>query len=757
MFASQIVRRLLPSLSPAHHKRRMGQHQASRRLQLESLEPRLALSHLAVVSEGGTGSWSWTGTYVWSQGDTPGTGSAHDSCEFFPNFGSSGAYSGISAGAGACDIGHLFSVDARVQSYPPGAYSWTHVASASASITGVWKIEPDENENYGDAVEVIVDVVDTSFGTGTFSCTVSGVAPAGQLNKIGDTISVSMSGHAQLSTHNNSEWVEAAGAGYVDAVLRKPPVDIVAEGVEWNAEKGGIDIAYQIVGNLPVPLVAQVAWIGAGGKVLSSFNVQPGLQGPGDHEVNIPAQRLGLPPAGATAVKVTYDPFNAAKELSEGNNASTPLAYAPTITGLTAKYDGDARADVIGRFFKGVAFSGQVFYFTLSESLAAIRPQVTFKVGNAKLAATAESDGVSYHTVSYDKTASLAANTHVRATAALAANGKAVAAADAVLDIVSLPKWFNAIKPYSQQFDPATESYVFSGSFFDFSTNKQTKFTVPDKKGKQTLWLGAKTNNGLEAHADIRVVAGLDPTRQPTATGKANAKLTCLDTTIALKNDLAIAADLNPRTLAINSLTATYHDAGSATKPLFAGTVFHVPPFEIKCDVQADITYSADIILAFKKGTSTTALRLDTAKSRMEFDTTSVVSGTFKMPAGIGLISKNLKKFYDVAKKVKNANPSSWTLGELVDYLADALKDKGLLPNFEASAQLNSTIKLKGAAGISGSLKKLAVSKPSLSGSLVVSLDNADLSFVWPAVLKPVHVTELDLSELGLEYSVTLP
>ena len=355
--------------------------------------------------------------------------------------------------------------------------------------------------------------------------------------KVGDQLTLTLSASCSLDVEYymgiSDEFFAGTEIGVTVKVL--PAVtDIAAKPLVWDPIKSGIDLGYHVDGNLPQPLVAQVAWVGVGGKALSSFNVQLGTPSPGDYSTNVPESRLGLPPAGATGVTVKYDPFNSISEDKSNNTAST--TYSPAITNLTARLDGDSRDNVIGRFFKDVPVNDQVFHFKLSDSLAAIQPQVTFQIsGVGKLTATAESGGVTYDTASFDGTAALPPNTHVTAQAALANGASPVATADALIDIVPLPKWMDFIKPFGdKRFDPATMSYIFSGSLFDFDSSKVKGFTIPMTKGKQTVWFGGGTKNGLGTQVDISVATGLDPTKKPVTTGSAKAQLTYLGNSLVL-------------------------------------------------------------------------------------------------------------------------------------------------------------------------------------------------------------------------------
>jgi hypothetical protein len=295
---------------------------------------------------------------------------------------------------------------------------------------------------------------------------------------IGSTIRIVVNSSGQ-----SDAWTKADGTprGKVSADFQAGyymPPDLVAGAVTFNPA-GGVDFQYSvnftdITGTAPK---AQLFWgddNGPTGAALYTEDV-PLARGVYNRHLN----SVAAPPSGATRLWLVVDGEQVTDEQSFDNNKSSSAPYNFGVTFTGAKFDGDSRPDVVGRFFAGISAPGENYTLQLSPDVASFvtsSSQVVVKVGNTTLTAarsdpTAAWDHRTYVTSSHDP-GLLTKSTPL--TVQIIAGGHILATATETIDVEPLPTWLTNVKPLTKSFDTNTLTYSFSGPMLNVTTGSRS-------------------------------------------------------------------------------------------------------------------------------------------------------------------------------------------------------------------------------------------------------------------------------------------
>jgi hypothetical protein len=388
--------------------------------------------------------------------------------------------------------------------------------------------------------------------------------------------------HLVMVLDPDNAIIEYSETNNVAAVVLPATADLRADSLAWNATQGGAVFTVGVNGTLPPSQTIDVRFhwssTSALSGSLSSFNV---VLSAGTTTSSVTADRLGTPPAGAQFLLMQVDPFNRITESNESELSNVkPLAYAPAIELVSVTHDGDNRSDWIGRFISGVDVSGQAAEFRLSESLAALRPQVQVQLGGQTR--TASPKGADGRTYSLDFNPGAFEEGEVKMTpAAVLGSTELKKGSDTTIDVVRLADWIDVLTSKDIGFDPATGQYVIKGKWLNVQVGELFKID-------SGVWFGGllPSFGSLDAGVEVTVVAGLNPMAEPTVSGTVDVNLVWFGTPIYSKSftstgggPFTATVNLEGRTLEIESAKFQYKESnvslpGAGTISLFGGEEF---------------------------------------------------------------------------------------------------------------------------------------------------------------------------------------
>jgi hypothetical protein len=409
---------------------------------------------------------------------------------------------------------------------------------------------------------------------------------------------------------------------------RQPP-SVTPTSLNWDTIQGGADYGYQVSGGT-IPSNTQVAlyWsrtdrfadrIGGpipGTSTTIAAGTGQGTYGPFHATPNTLANITGLPPEGATHLLVVTDPNNVLGNFSESTNVRS-LLYNPTVM-VKAKYDGNPGGNEMGRYFTNTSYTHVLqdnFYtVTLSDSLAALRPQVEVKIGGQEFAAALDpSNPVTYTTQPFDPGSLSPGRTPLMGEALIGTRD--IADFSSTILVEPLSGWILGLSSGHPdiRFDPLSDgghgAYVFDG-FLPGLSLQGTVFTIPD----DVPFIGGLPLQ-YTAGFEVNVVAPLAVSSTPTLKGGLQANLTLgpsitlpvlsIGPTVEEQNGnwrftVTPGATLDPVTLNANGAFLTL--ALDYNKPqALQATLYHsfdvVFPFDIPTFLEFDVTASLGVML----------------------------------------------------------------------------------------------------------------------------------------------------------------
>lgn len=420
---------------------------------------------------------------------------------------------------------------------------------------------------------------------------------------------------AESNEDNNVQYVEVT------------QVDLSPASLSWNVAEGGVDYSYSVDGKLLQDSTAALYWSDdqAFDKSKDIFVAQSLIKaGQTPSGVHIDSSSIVNPPASARFLLLVVDPDGQVSESDETNNVK-PLAYEPKVS-INAKYDGDSDLAVVGRFFaRSGIVNDESFTVTLSDSLAALRPDGLVKVGGVGLRTTPKTgllgtwDGKTFETEAFDP-GTLSGDTPLRAQALR--NSQSLNEADSTsIHVVPFPSWLTALDNLSVSFAPTgggpTGSYTFRGFVANLGSPPDANSLPADLPFVGGKHIGASAGFGLQ------VVAGLSTDHDPTVSGFVGMKVTFLDATILEKNldtstnlgdttaKVGVTLDLalSPETLEANGdfgLTITLTDKAPLGERDFYSGITYVafPPAIVEYGIKANVNLDlkAQVKLSFHQG-----------------------------------------------------------------------------------------------------------------------------------------------------------
>ena len=721
---------------------------------VETLEGRALLSHLLVTAVSGTTSYNVAETYLIG---TPSedTVNLNDTGGLVPwgdytykGTAAATAKTGSSAGDNS-QLGDTIPGNVQGQEFALGAYSiaqlysdtadapWTATVTANASAKATLKIMPDAGQKVGDPVVVSVGYDPEDNGGATVTLTAGPVTHTGGISgnvitelgtdyiaKIGDTIPVSIVTSATNSGGSQGKASQVNGANSVFISIADSPVS-TGTALNWDAKGASVDYSYTNSGNLTQTPTISFVW--ASGETINTQLTKAvgsvsGATAKGTYPGSLLGKNLTTPPAHAKylLMVITVGQVQDVK----------PLAYNPSVT-VSDKYGATAGepANVLGRFFAGVPVVGEDLTITLSQELVVLNPGATglvVSLGGHPLTLKPTSSISGFVTANFDPSRY---NGSTPITVTDPRGGPGLAPIADKLDVIPLPSWFAAFADLSEEFDPTSKSYKFTGAFLNLKTGAFSGFAIPSAPG---LWLGTGLETGVDAHATVTIVAPLQSGKAPTTENfQVGASLTILGSTSPISlPEKTISLDLDPRTLGFKLSTYTYSAMGSSSVPLLKGLKpFNQPPLEISTALTSTVTYTVNLTVAFQSNGD-----LDPNNSSLQFSIQAPFKGTLGIAGytvGSAALDKALGNFITV---IKNSNPAGVVksaISEFFSYLATELGLDGILPSLTGGAAASGEIDLDGKVGLKGSADAAEPAHGTLTGQVNLMALPAKLDFTF--------------------------
>lgn len=558
---------------------------------------------------------------------------------------------------------------------------------------------------------------------------------AGQGNNVRFEISDADISRVELSL---VQIVNTDGVGWDNLTYSEmPEFDIVAS-ARWNPSEAGITVSYDITGDdvTETPTYG-LYWADGDGKslrtIVQDVEITESTVG-SKGEAFIGSETIGIPPTDATQVVFQIDAQD-----SEPLNNTARLKWNPVVT-VGATIDGNQDENVVGRYFKGVDIPNLNMTVELSESLAALKPDLVslnpankaeeltyFKVpGENLLYEVFENEFAPEMDIAKPKTFSVDA----------VFNEVTLASDSATIDTIRLPKW---LKRADVSYSPASGGYLIEKQLFDIDTKK--KFRLPREVEGVDLWFGAKLNNGVTASASINIDAELNPTAQPSVGASAKTDIVLLGKTIDEREDelfdTQIALELDARTLDFLGGNLDYTIFGSFDNSFdLDGVQFPLGPLTLRPEItKAVLDYSIGVFTEFDSDG-----RVDKNASKVMFD----IDAEFEGNLSIDL--KGAKKIAKIADEfVSILGVAGTGVGGL---FLDAIDRVLEFPTFDVTNSFKSNIELDGVMNFKGK-------KESFSGEVSVSESKTSITFD-PGFLENFGFKEEDLGDFdnGLAYRV---
>jgi hypothetical protein len=394
--------------------------------------------------------------------------------------------------------------------------------------------------------------------------------------KPGDTFTFTMTGSLSTSVPDVQGGGEL-GVG-LNVVPQSALPQIETSSLSWDDQSGGVDFGYQVTGTLPANSAVDFYWA-SGPSAADELESQPLYSSPasglgsGSYGIfNVPASSLGTPPAGAEYLLAVAH----AGPANPQTDSVMSLAYDPEVT-ITAKYNGSSDPGTIGRFLAIPGLlSDEVFTTTLSDSLAALRPQVEDLVGGQILLtqpnvdSSGNWDGKTY-VAAFDP-GTLSAPTPMTA---LAEIGDQPLADDQVnIDVQPLPSWYSSLSDASVKFDPVADLYTLSGTAANLNTPSDGDIIpsdVPIIGGQQ---------NGASLGIIVSATAPLSVSSSPQITATDALTITIQNTTV-LQITVSPSYEFNPD----GPITGSFSVGGGST----------LNPETLEMDGGLSMTIDADV------------------------------------------------------------------------------------------------------------------------------------------------------------------
>jgi hypothetical protein len=300
-----------------------------------------------------------------------------------------------------------------------------------------------------------------------------------------------------------------------------------------------------------------------------------------------------------------------------------------------------------------------------------------------------------------------------------------------MLDSEPVPQWLQNIQ----------SNNIFLGGTYHFTSSlalpdSLSQLAIPDE-----VWFGGGSESGISAQATVSVAASLSPNDNPTVTGALTGSLTFMGSNLKAVNIQLPAGgvQLDGETLEIQTFNVSLTDSGASTVSLFAGQLFSKPPFQVKSNVQADISYSLAVNLAVKPDGT-----LDSG-SNVECNFTANLSGTVDVPGftvGSSLVNGVITKF--VTGISIPSGPAGLAIGAIVNYVTGKVAD-AVLPTITISAGVSGAITLDATADLNGSLGSIGIDgDPDVEVKVKLTPATATGTFTW---LGQTYSVKEDLSD----------
>jgi hypothetical protein len=296
--------------------------------------------------------------------------------------------------------------------------------------------------------------------------------------------------------------------------------------------------------------------------------------------------------------------------------------------------------------------------------------------------------------------------------------------------MVPIPAWFGAFKPFEDKtpyFDPATRTYVFSGSLLKLTTATLAKFSLPKE-----VWFGAGAKSGINAQLTLKVVASLNPAKQPLVTLSGKASVQFLGKEIvqlkAPGSGFGVSYNLHSRTLVIRALAVTLAYQGKTKLTPFSGKAIAKPPFKVVPSVTVDGTYSIGLTLSFNTDGTLKA------GSKASFAFTTKLQGKLKID-GLALGSPLVK---EVAGKVLTAL-KGLNLPQLVvtKILAAAF-------DLTAEAVMTGSLTLNGVVQLAGTPQRPTLTIPQMTGKAALDPSKVQVTLKVIGFKVPLFALDID-------------
>jgi hypothetical protein len=332
---------------------------------------------------------------------------------------------------------------------------------------------------------------------------------------IGAAFSLSITDYCASTTNHYTIPYASAGVN-IEAYVTVIGAVITPQALSYNTKDGGVDFTYAITGgDLPDAATIALYWAPS-----SSFD--PSSDTPiasttdsieGSHDYHVAPAQIPNPPDQTDSLLAVINPD------APATMQVLDLAYDPTITYVSSKYDGKLSNGEIGRFLAdpptgAPPITDETITVQLSDSLAALRPDVVVGTNTSSPNATDGWDGATYVTEGFDP-GTLSDGAVLPMVAER--NGQVLEDDNSpAFDVKPLPGWYDQLEEPTISFDATAGAYTIKGALAQLGSSNLLTIQ-PDTPIVGGKTIGATLGYGIivtaplsEASATVNSYAALD-------------------------------------------------------------------------------------------------------------------------------------------------------------------------------------------------------------------------------------------------------